>query len=545
MLFNSNLFIFGFLPLAVLGFYALGSRSREWALRWLIFISVLFYVSWRPLNLLLVAPSILLNFAIARTLQRLGADTRKAFRSRLLLILGITFNVGFLGYFKYKNFFLEGMNDAFGTTFILTNVILPLGISFITFQKIAFLVDVHAGRVESFTFQDYCLFVLFFPQLIAGPIVHFREMMPQFQQTRCRLDLDNASVGLTLFIFGLFKKVVLADSIAPTVSSIYQRADAGAVISLSTAWIAAIGFTLQIYFDFSGYSDMAIGLARIFGIRLPANFDSPLRATSIIDYWLRWHMTLTRFLTAYIYNPLVLALTRRRLRKGRSSLTLRNTTFGSFAMLLVFPTLVTMLISGIWHGAGYLFLLWGALHGVFLSVNHAWRLIGPRLWKDSKSYQRVMVPVGFLLTFSAVTTAMVLFRAQTLHGAGEIVSGMVGMNGIGIPSALYARVEPFVSFLNGKLLFAESLWSLRDLVALTVWIAVLLFIALVCPNTLRILARHEPALNLNTSRVDKNEGLAAVWRWDANLVWAAVTAIVTIVSIVKLSGPSEFLYWQF
>ncbi len=227
--------------------------------------------------------------------------------------------MAFLGYFKYSNFLVGAVNDVFGTQMVLARVILPLGISFITFQKIAFLVDVQAGRVESFTLQDYCLFVLFFPQLIAGPIVHYREMMPQFHGAPCRFDKDNVSVGLTLFAFGLLKKVFLADNIAPIVTPIYEQVASGGSVGLVSASIAAVGFTLQIYFDFSGYTDMALGIARMFGVRLPPNFNSPLKASSIIDFWLRWHMTLTRFLTAYIFNPLALWLTRRRATRGARS----------------------------------------------------------------------------------------------------------------------------------------------------------------------------------------------------------------------------------
>ena len=258
-----------------------------------------------------------------------------------------------------------------------------MGISFITFQKIAFLIDVHAGRIKSFTLQDYCLFVLFFPQLIAGPIVHYREMMPQFHSASCRFDKENFAVGLTLLSFGLFKKVVLADHIATVVTPIYSQAASGGGTSLLLAWAAAIGFTLQIYFDFSGYTDMALGAARFFGIRLPQNFNSPLQASNIIDFWLRWHMTLTRFLTAYIYNPLTLWLTRRRMAKGRPGLAGHNTTIGAFAYLLMFPILITMFVSGLWHGAGYGFVIWGLIHGFYLTINHAWRLIRPRLWPDT------------------------------------------------------------------------------------------------------------------------------------------------------------------
>src|SRR5271163_3983393 len=248
MVFNSYPFVFVFLPVAVTVFFALGRVSRAWALRWIIVASLFFYALWRPLNVLIIAPSILINFVLARTLQRLGKQENRTAALAVLLV-GIAFNVAFLGYFKYSNFLVGAINDAFGTQMVLARIILPLGISFITFQKIAFLIDVQAGRVESFTLQDYCLFVLFFPQLIAGPIVHYREMMPQFHRVSCRFDKEDASVGLTLLAFGLFKKVFLADKIALIVTPIYDQATSGSSIGLLPAWIAAAGFTMQIYFD--------------------------------------------------------------------------------------------------------------------------------------------------------------------------------------------------------------------------------------------------------------------------------------------------------
>ena len=268
MLFNSYDFVYVFLPAVVIVFFLLGRASRTWALRWVIAASLFFYGWWRPLNLLIILPSVLINFFLARWLQRFNQE-EQAGAARFVLVLGITLNVAFLGYFKYSNFLVDSVNGSFGTHLVLARVILPLGISFITFQKIAFLIDVQAGRIESFTLQDYCLFVLFFPQLIAGPIVHYREMMPQFHRVSCRLDKDNVSVGLTLLAFGLFKKILIADKISLLVSPIYQQAAAGGRIGLFPAWVAAFGFTLQIYFDFSGYTDMALGVARLFGIRLP------------------------------------------------------------------------------------------------------------------------------------------------------------------------------------------------------------------------------------------------------------------------------------
>ena len=546
MLFNSFEFIFIFLPLTLAGFFALGVFSRIWALGWIIFVSIVFYTWWRPLNVLIIAPSILINFAVAKTLLRLGEDETRTLTSRFVLLLGIAFNIAFLGYFKYIDFGRSTINDIFGANLVLTHVILPLGISFITFQKIAFLIDVHAGRVRSFTFQDYCLFVLFFPQLIAGPIVHYREMMPQFHSVSCRFEKDNVAVGLTLLLFGLFKKAFLADGIAPLVTPIYEQAAAGGGSSFLLAWMAAIGFMLQIYFDFSGYTDMALGIARFFGVRLPPNFYSPLQAGSIIDFWLRWHMTLTRFLTAYIYNPLLLALTRRRLAKGRPGFSVHNATFGAFIQLLAFPTLLTMLISGVWHGAGYTFVLWGLLHGIYLTINHGWRLIAPKLRPDTASYARFMKPAGIFLTFVAVAVSMVLFRSPTVASAGDLLKGMIGANGIALPQAFYEHLGPFAGVLHKLHVapLAPEVWTDRNFLLLMAWVAGLTFIALLCPNTLQILAPYEPALGVKR----RTEGVGFIARaieWSPSLAWTLGMSIVAAIAITSLEHQSEFLYWQF
>jgi alginate O-acetyltransferase complex protein AlgI len=545
MLFNTYEFIFAFLPATLACFYAIGIVSQTWALRWIIFVSLLFYAWWRPLNVLLIAPSILINFALARTLQRLGEDEKRSQVSRLVLLLGLAFNVAFLGYFKYSDFGRSVIHDVFGANVVLTHVILPLGISFITFQKIAFLIDVHAKRVKSFTLQDYCLFVLFFPQLIAGPIVHYREMMPQFHGASCRFDKENFAVGLTLLSFGLFKKVVIADHIAPFVTPIYEQAASGSAISLILAWAAAVGFTLQIYFDFSGYTDMALGLARFFGVRLPQNFNSPLQASSIIDFWMRWHMTLTRFLTAYIYNPLALWSTRRRLASGRPGLGGRSTTIGAFTYLLMFPLLLTMLVSGLWHGAGYGFIVWGLLHGFFLTINHAWRLIRPQIWSDTRSYERFMQPFGQLLTFIVVAVAMLFFRSPTITSALDLVKGLVGKNGVALPQAIYDHLGPLASWLHrvGVTTVAPELWNGEEFGRMAVWIIASLLIALACPNSLQILARYEPALGVKPSPM-YIAGRRVV-EWNPSVPWAFGVSIMAAMAILSLHGRSEFLYWQF
>jgi D-alanyl-lipoteichoic acid acyltransferase DltB (MBOAT superfamily) len=544
MLFNSYLFVLAFLPLTLALFYLFGRYSRESALRWLIFASLVFYAWWRPFNLAIIVPSILVNYGLARALQRLGQKDNSERASRLTLIAGLTFNILLLGYFKYSTFLTGAMNDAFGTSFVLTQVILPLGISFITFQKIAFLIDVHGKRIDSFTFRDYSLFVLFFPQLIAGPIVHYREMMPQFQRARCRFDATDFAAGITMFAFGLFKKAVLADGIAPFVTMIYERAGSGQSISLLPALFAAVGFTLQIYFDFSGYSDMAIGLGRLFGVRLPANFESPLRSSSIIDYWLRWHITLSRFLTAYIYNPLLLALTRRRLARARSAGSRRGMGLGSFAMLVVFPTLVTMFISGLWHGAGYTFIVWGLLHGIFLSVNHGWRQIKSRYFpKTQQPLGKWRLP-GFLLTFASIATAMVFFKAASLSAASKILAGMVGFHGIGLPNSIFEHLGPIASLLQKTGGGPESWWSATDLLWLCGWTLLLSVIAFLLPNTLQLLRRFEPALHTSDTAT-LNTGWLTQLQWRPTLRWAMFVAAIAVTGVLRLGGPSEFLYWQF
>ena len=544
MLFNSAEFLFVFLPATLGVFYLFGRISRVAAIRWLILASLLFYAWWRPVNVLIIAPSIAINFALARVLLELNHREGSRLASKSVLILGLVFNVAFLGVFKYLDFAFGTVNDVFGTNLVLQHIILPLGISFITFQKIAFLVDVQAGRVKSFTLQDYCTFVLFFPQLVAGPIVHYREMMPQFHAIRCHADKENISVGVTLVLFGLFKKVVLADNIAPLVTPIYNNAAAGDHISLLPAWIAAIGFTLQIYFDFSGYTDMALGLARFFGIRLPPNFYSPLRASCIIDFWLRWHMTLTRFLTAYIYNPMVLSLTRRRLAMGKPGFGGRNTTVGAFVSLLMIPTVLTMFVSGLWHGAGYGFVVWGLLHGFYITINHAWRVVAVRLWPDRARYDRVMTPLGLVLTFVAVTASMIFFRAPTMTSAIDLVKGLIGLHGIAVPETFFQHLGPVARAFH-RLGIVPVPWSSHDFVKTLLWIFFLMFIALACPNSLQILGRYEPALGVKSPSNTLVIGRIRFVEWRPSLPWAVAASALTAIAIVSLAGPSEFLYWNF
>jgi alginate O-acetyltransferase complex protein AlgI len=267
---------------------------------------------------------------------------------------------------------------------------------------------------------------------------------------------------------------------------------------------------------------MALGVARFFGIRLPQNFDSPLQASSIIDFWMRWHMTLTRFLTAYIYNPLTLWLTRRRLAKGLTGFGGGNTTIGAFIYLLMFPMLLTMFISGLWHGAGYGFIVWGLLHGLYLTINHAWRLIRFRLWSDKASYERLMQPVGQILTFTVVAATMVFFRSPTMASAIDLIKGLIGQNGVALSPALWSSQE-----------FG---WSVG-------WIFASMLIALAFPNTLQMLARYEPALGVKPLKA--GIGDKRIIEWNTSLFWAIGVSIVAVSGVLSLAGPSQFLYWQF
>jgi D-alanyl-lipoteichoic acid acyltransferase DltB (MBOAT superfamily) len=485
---------------------------------------------------------VLANYGIARWLLVLRGVAEKRALARAVLALGIAGNVVFLGYFKYANFIEGTLNDVAGTSFVLTQIVLPLGISFITFQKIAFLIDVQAGRVDSFSLREFFVFVLFFPQLIAGPIVHFREMVPQFRTATLRFKVDNVTLGLTLFALGLFKKTVLADGIAAYVSPIFEAARMpDSNVTLLSSWLAALGFTLQIYFDFSAYSDMATGAARCIGIRLPLNFDSPLKAASIIDFWLRWHVTLTRFLTAYIYNPIVLALTRRRLSKGRPGLVNRNVRLGAFLQLLAGPTLLTMLISGIWHGAGFMFILWGLVHGAYICVNHAWRMFVVARWRDKERYARIARAPAFVLTFLCVVFAMVLFRSATGHAARDLLEGMLGLNGISFPRAL-AEPLHLAGALGKFVTLTEG--GASDLIFGSAWVAALLGIALLLPNSLQLLAKYEPVVGTGP-RPAKHPVLAHALSWRPSVAWAAAVGVLTVAAVLRLGGPSEFLYWQF
>ena len=364
MLFNSYLYIFFFLPLVVLVFFSAARfAGQTTAICWLILASLFFYSWWNPAYVLLLGFSTLFNYRCGRWLINATDSSHRVH----ILTFGIIANLALLGYYKYLGFFAEIAESLMGYNLQLGDIVLPLAISFFTFQQIAYLVDAYKGEGVSDGFLRYCLFVTFFPQLIAGPIVHHKEMMPQFRdRATFRFKPLNLSLGSAIFTVGLFKKVVVADSLAVYVDPAFSTAATGGVLGFYESWLATSAFSLQVYFDFSGYSDMAIGAALIMGIQLPVNFFSPYKATSITEAWRRWHMTLTRFIREYIYMPISLRLARLALGWSRSG----------WLLLLassIVPVIIAFTLVGLWHGAGWNFVLFGLFHGSLLALHAAWR----------------------------------------------------------------------------------------------------------------------------------------------------------------------------
>jgi len=518
MLFNSYTFIFAFLPVVLVGFHLTSKHfQHQHVLQWLILSSLFFYGWWNPAYLLLIVGSILFNYLISDFLrQRQGKP---------VLIFGITLNLLLLGYYKYANFFIENLNQITNNNYHLETIILPLAISFFTFQQITYLVDAYRGITKDHNFTHYCLFVTFFPQLIAGPIVHHKEMLPQFlKRENMGLRIDNFSIGLTIFIIGLFKKVVIADTMADYATPTFSVAEQGATLTLLEAWGGALAYSLQLYFDFSGYSDMAIGIARIFNITLPINFFSPYKAHNIIDFWRRWHITLSTFLRDYIYIPLGGN------RKGGT----RQLT----------NLMITMLLGGLWHGAGWSFILWGGLHGLLLIVNHSWLALKKHLAPPSGFQTRATITVARTITLLTIIASWVLFRAETLDGAITMYHAMIGANGIALPKSMSGIADllqttlPNIEITTGGVgIFSKG--SADAKIILT------LLIALYLPNTLEWMGRVQPALNLEQYTQVRYRYRYRISPWNSTVAEARWIALAAIIAILSLSSASEFLYFQF
>lgn len=395
MLFNSAAYLFAFLPAAfIVYFWLCRLRWTTAAQAWLVVASLFFYGYWKADYLLILLASIIGNFVVGSELSR-PSSGRPRIPKRLLLTIGIVGNVALLGYYKYANFLLDNLNLVTGWGIEWPGVVLPLAISFFTFQQIAYLVDSYHGHTYEYDFLRYALFITFFPQLIAGPIVHHREMMPQFANRRnWVIRYPNLLAGLCIFAIGLFKKVIIADTFAPWADAGF---DGGQPLDFFAAWVTCLSYTFQLYFDFSGYCEMAIGAALMFNIRLPINFNSPYKSLDIQDFWRRWHITLGRFLRDYIYIPL-----------GGN----RRGEWQTYANLFT-----TFLIGGLWHGASWMFVLWGALHGAALVVHRAWKSMGLSMPR----------PLAWLTTFLFVNMAWVFFRAKSMDDAMRVLQGMLSL----------------------------------------------------------------------------------------------------------------------
>jgi alginate O-acetyltransferase complex protein AlgI len=536
LLFNSYIFLLGFLPITLAGFYALSKFGHRLAAAWIAAASLFFYAWWNPPFVLLLVVSIAFNFGIGQLIARRHAPERL---KTGLLALGIAGNLGLLFWFKYLYSLLSAMS-AWGIADIaFKSAVLPLGISFFTFTQIGYLIDVKQGVTKDNGLLSYLLFVTFFPHLIAGPILHNREMMPQFADRRTyRFSAENFSVGLTVFVIGLLKKCLLADPFSETVQAGFV---APASLPFFSAWYAVICYSFQLYFDFSGYSDMAIGLARMFNVRFPLNFNSPYKATGIIDYWQRFHMTLTRYLTLCVFNPLALWITRRRVASGKDISRKANATLGGFGSLVLFPTMTTMTLAGIWHGAGLQFLVFGVLHGIFISVNHAWRSFGGTYARaDGKLIRGGCV----LLTYFCASIGFVFFRAPSLEAAFEMLAGMAGLHGAGpalpVPEALAATGTLFDRWTAHGLITPAPLGVSAQNAANIFWIAVMYAVVWALPNTQQFMTDYAPALG------KVQPGGALAWlRWRMSAPWAVAFGVGAVLGLLSLGGTTEFLYFQF
>jgi D-alanyl-lipoteichoic acid acyltransferase DltB (MBOAT superfamily) len=521
MLFNSFEFIFLFLPVTLAIFYAASTlRGNELAIACLVACSLFFYSWWNPVYLTLLLFSMGVNFLIGR---RLAYQPGKA-----LLTLGVVINLGLLGYFKYTGFILANMDSLFGKDWSAVNILLPLAISFFTFQQIAYLVDSYRGITREYSFLHYALFVAFFPQLIAGPIVHHRDVLPQFAQAqRFRPVASNMAIGLTIFAIGFFKKTVLADGVAAYANPVFAAADAGESLDFFTAWQGALAYTFQLYFDFSGYSDMAIGLARLFGIVLPLNFFSPYKACSIDEFWRRWHITLSNFLRDYVYIPL-----------GGN----RQGQFRRYNNLFM-----TMLLGGIWHGAGWNFLIWGALHGAYLVINQLWRGVKQTLGWGGRA-GRLFLSFSWALTMLCVVVGWVFFRATTTGGAVNMLVAMSGSNGVSVPSGILARLGSLGEQIQALGISAAQGGG-AAMVAAWGWIAALTVVALLFPNVQQLFAGVDGALMkrvpASDSAINPLPGLSDRWSWSPSVLWAVSSAVLFALGVLTLFQVSEFLYFQF
>jgi len=505
MLFNSPIFLLVFLPITLAAFYLFGRLRGPAAAVWVLLVASLFFYAYSSLfNFALFSATVVANFLLGFAIARVS------WSARAWLICGIILNLCLIGTFKYSGLLVSSIDRLFSLTFVVPHLLLPIGISFYTFEQISYLMEVRASGRSEPSFVRYALFASFFPHLIAGPIIRPHQLLPQFHvPTLGRFDWPQFSVGVTFLLFGLFKKVILADGSAAFATPVFSAAQAGAPPGLFDAWGAAIAYTFQIYFDFSGYSDMAVGLGLMFGIRLPFNFNSPYQATSIIEFWRRWHMTLSLLLRDYVYIPLGGN------QKGR---------WRRYVNIML-----TMLIGGLWHGANWTFVAWGGLHGLFLMVNHAWRAVrGEREPNFAGRW------AGRTVTLLAVIIAWVFFRADGFAAARLMFGGMVGQNKwlTGTSAQGGAWLSKLLSYGGINLPVG---WPAGGLVEL-LWCMGMLIIVWTLPNTQQFL--------LGEGRTEE-----ARLAWKPTPAWAAAIGISCGMAftyvVVAENRVSEFIYFIF
>ncbi|MDJ0950861.1 MAG: MBOAT family O-acyltransferase [Alphaproteobacteria bacterium] len=506
MIFNSFEFLFLFFPAAYLGFLLI-HRVGGWraVYPYLAAVSLAFYAHWSLLLVAVLAASVVCNYAVASALIELR-ETR--WLAKIMLLVSVAANVAALGYFKYTNFFIDTVNAVAGTGIDHLDLILPVGISFYTFIQIGFLIEAYNGTAERPTFDRYALFATFFPCVTAGPLVLQGEMFGQMGDRDDRAFSPwRIMVGTTIFCFGLFKKVVFADTIAPYADQVFNGVAAGAGVDALTGWVGALCYTLQLYFDFSGYCDMAVGLGYLFGIKLPLNFNSPLKATSISDFWRRWHITMTRFFTNFLFTPMAMKNTRTAVANGHGPVR-------RYLAAAAWPITFTFLVAGIWHGAGWTMVVYGLVHGLALAVNLGWR-----------EFQMPELPplASWFLTMCVVVSALVVFRAPDLATAGQILSGMWGV------SLLYGGGEA------ATVVQVDFSWALP-------LISLLATVVLILPNTQEILRKYWVSSDPKPS--DEPTFLRRLL-WTASPNWAFVSAVVLVLAVASIKGYSTFLYYQF
>lgn len=492
MLFNSYIFLLGFAPIALIGFFLLGRRDARLAAGWLALMSIVFYGWWNPRYIPILLLSIAINFGFGRLID--ACTPEQTARRKIWLVVAITVDLAALAYFKYADFLIVNIDALTGLDLALAHVVLPLGISFYTFTQLAYLVDTYRNKATEKDWLHYVLFVTYFPHLIAGPIIHHKDVMPQFAKpTTYRFSRERFAIGVVFLILGLFKKCFLADGVAVYAGPVFEAAEQGHALSILQAWGGALAYTFQLYYDFSGYSDMAVGLSLMLNIKLPFNFDSPYKATSISDFWKRWHISLSTFLRDYVYIPLGGN------REGEAR-RLRN-------------LMLTMLIGGLWHGAGWTFVIWGGLHGLYLVVNHRWTALRRRV---ALPIGRAEMLSGSILTFLAVVIAWVFFRAASFSGATTMLRGMAGLG---------AKPD-----------------GIDDLTDMWIWCVALLLVTTLLPNTQQFVARW--ISDRRSIAVDVRDAGPVAWIGPGSGIALGLGGLAAL-ALMNLSRPSEFLYFNF